>query len=74
VAAQDTVEERSLYQHRARAKALVDPAMAAVDRQPWYHVTPPEVQALVDADPDLQRSIVISLMSLASTDISAMRR
>ena len=68
--------ELSLYEHRARAKALVDAAIAVVDRQPYYyqHQRPTEVEALLDADPDLQRSIVISLMALASTDVPPAKR
>src|SRR5690349_16367800 len=74
VTTQPALDELSLYEHRARAKALVDPAVAAVDKQPYYFQRPAEVQALLDADPDLQRSIVISLMSLASTDIPPMKK
>src|SRR3954453_20208755 len=50
--------------------------MVAVERQPYYYAItpPPEVQALVDADPDMQRSIVISLMALATTDVSPIPR
>src|SRR3954469_1060607 len=50
--------------------------MVVVERQPYYYAItpPPEVQALVDADPDMQRSIVISLMALATTDVSPIRR
>ena len=73
---QGAVPELSLYEHRARAKALVDAAIAVVDRQPYYyqHQRPTEVEALLDADPDLQRSIVISLMALASTDVPPAKR
>ena len=71
---QGAVPELSLYEHRARVKALVDRAIGAVDKQPYYFQRPAEVQALLDADPHLQRSIVISLMALASTDIPPMKR
>jgi hypothetical protein len=74
VTARDTLPDLSLYEHRARAKSLVDPAIAVVERTPYYFQTPPEVMALVAADPDLQRSIVISLMALASTDIPPLRK
>jgi hypothetical protein len=74
VTARDTLPDLSLYEHRARARSLVDPAIAVVERIPYYFQTPPEVMALVAADPDLQRSIVISLMALASTDIPPLRK